>query len=85
METIYLSLVHTGSWGYLFHEIPVILSDDNVIYYNMFNVQCTLYEGFYIQSLCTFQPYVEEVYENKEVNMDVLYWTDIRLEYKATS
>ena len=22
METIYLSLVHTGSWGYLFHEIP---------------------------------------------------------------
>ena len=24
METIYLSLVHTGSWGYLFHEIPSI-------------------------------------------------------------
>ena len=22
METIYLSLVHTGSWGSLFHEIP---------------------------------------------------------------
>ena len=22
METIYLSLVHPGSWGYLFHEIP---------------------------------------------------------------
>ena len=22
METIYLSLVHTGSCGYLFHEIP---------------------------------------------------------------
>ena len=22
MKTIYLSLVHTGSWGYLFHEIP---------------------------------------------------------------
>ena len=24
METIYLSLVHTGSWGNLFHEIPSI-------------------------------------------------------------
>ena len=24
METIYLSLVHTGSYGYLFHEIPSI-------------------------------------------------------------
>ena len=24
METIYLSLVHTGGWGYLFHEIPCI-------------------------------------------------------------
>ena len=23
METIYLSHMHTGSWGYLFHEIPV--------------------------------------------------------------
>ena len=22
METIYLSLVHTGNWGYLFHETP---------------------------------------------------------------
>ena len=25
MQTIYLSLVHAGSWGYLFHEIPCIL------------------------------------------------------------
>ena len=25
METIYLSLMHTGSWGYLFHEIPSII------------------------------------------------------------
>ena len=25
METIYLSLVHTGSWGYLFHTIPSII------------------------------------------------------------
>ena len=24
MESIYLSLVHTGSWGNLFHEIPLI-------------------------------------------------------------
>ena len=24
METIYLSHMHTGSWGYLFHEIPCI-------------------------------------------------------------
>ena len=23
METIYLSLVHTASWGNIFHEIPV--------------------------------------------------------------
>ena len=28
METIYLSLVHTVSWGYLFHEIPSIILFD---------------------------------------------------------
>ena len=24
MKTIYLSLVHTGSWGYLLNEIPIV-------------------------------------------------------------
>ena len=32
METIYLSPVHTGSWGSLFHEIPCMFNQLIVIY-----------------------------------------------------
>ena len=39
MEIIYLSLVYTGSWGYLFHEIPCTTSPEPFLWIPLYVVR----------------------------------------------
>ena len=64
MEIIYRSLVHTGSWGYLFHEIPSIrISEIRIINSSLNKTgfsRCTyiIYTYFFGIILCTLRIHV---------------------------
>ena len=59
METIYPSLVvHTGSWGYLFHEMPSIYKNEELIYFKTIKKKFILNRTsyFHVESKCQHKP-----------------------------